>query len=113
MLEDGFPDIVCQRKNAVAFVETKARIGLPVRITSVMLGEKYGLRQSQKNWWLDYNLRGGKLGFIVTRAQQFTWTHSSAYADALNGMTFEEFCDTACARTIDESVRTILEAMIG
>lgn len=102
LVDDGFPDIVVQSQSSrITFIETKARPEPPKRTTSIMLGDKYGLSQSQRNWWLRYNQFGGRRGLIVTRIGEgsmgIIYAHCASAADDLNKMTLEEFCDSALA----------------
>ena len=61
MLDDGFPDIVVQGADShITFIETKARPDVPTKPGNLALGDKYGLRTSQRNWWLRYARRGGR-----------------------------------------------------
>lgn len=103
-MEDGFPDVFCQHMvGGITLLETKARPEAPKRITSLALGDKYGLRQSQKNWWLAFNWFNGAQqsarGLIVSRIGTGVWAHNAKLSDRINLMSFEEFCDEADERT--------------
>lgn len=98
MLEDGFPDVVCQCKQThITLLELKARTSVPVSQRSLAMGADHGLRLSQRNWWLEYNNFGGRRGLIVSRVGGLVFAHSAVWADQFNGWTFAEFCDEALA----------------
>lgn len=98
MLDDGFPDVVVQgARPSITFIETKARPDAPTKPGNLALGDKYGLRLSQRNWWLAYRLHNGRRGLVVSRVGTLIYAHDAALHDELNRMRFDDFCDCALA----------------
>lgn len=111
IVEDGFPDVVMQHPEAgLLLIELKSRPDAPKKITSLALGKNYGLRQSQKNWWLEFTRHGGK-GYIVSQIAGLYYAHAGADADAINYWTLEEFCDAVeiCTNTASQLVKRLIE----
>lgn len=105
MLDDGFPDIITQHSvGGFVFIETKSRVEPPVRVTSLALGKSFGLRLSQRNWWLEFLQAGGRAGLIVTRMGDLVYAHESRLADELNHMSMERFCDSAIGFSVKDVV---------
>lgn len=110
MLDDGFPDVVAQNNiRGTLFVELKARPDVPRQATNLALGKKYGLRQSQLNWWLEAR-RCGAQGLIVSRLGSLFFAHDEIWSDDINAWSYEAFCDHACARSIDEIIMEMTNA---
>lgn len=110
VVDDGFPDIIIQGASSdVGFIETKARPDVPRSPGSLALGAKYGLRTSQRNWWLEYWLQNGRRGMVVSRVGTLVYAHSVAMAEEINRMTFAEFCDEAIAAGVAQVVKLASE----
>jgi hypothetical protein len=107
VVDEGFPDVLLVPRGApMAVAELKARPVAPVRHTSLALGEAYGLRQSQKNWWLEFTQQLGH-GIIIAKVGAIVYGFDAIRAQSINAMSFEEFCDTADAMGVSELIQLI------
>lgn len=81
---DGMPDVLACFAGVTTFVELKAADAYPARNTTPILG-RAGLRQSQKNWFLEWSKAGGR-GRILIAVERDLFLIRGVRADAVNDM---------------------------
>ncbi len=85
----GMPDVLLIRDGGVLWVETKRRPDLPVRHSTPLLGERYGLNVDQRNWHHKWAAHGGDSQILISAGArlQEVFLVSGAFADEVNGLT--------------------------
>lgn len=108
LLDDGFPDAVVQsRATHLTLLELKARPCPPSSPHAAAMGAAYGLRLSQRNWWLAYRLMGGGRGLIVARVGAQVYAHDARHAEEYNIWRAPEFRSKAIGLGMDAVVSLI------
>lgn len=96
IVDDGMPDVVCQSRHrphppkspsSTTFIELKVAHRLPVRDNTQLLSNENGLRQSQKNWLLDWSKYGGRSWVLIGIAgdSKFHIAVPGMHGDHING----------------------------
>lgn len=92
IVADGMPDTVVLNpvNGTTRFVEFKAVEKWPLRPTTKVLGPRTGLRQTQLNWFLNWNRLGGKSGILIGIGSHEVVYLDGNHSEEVNSMTKEQ-----------------------
>lgn len=84
------------KKGGETWIELKAPIR-PKRLSTPLMGEKEGLRQSQKNWLMEHHQMGLDAWIAIRDDHGVVFLVHCSRADEVNDWTFDDFLEQGCA----------------
>lgn len=91
----GMPDVFCRFKVGQTWVELKAPIR-PKRASTPLMGDKEGLRQSQKNWLMEHHQLGLDAWILIRDDKSAVFLVHCSCADEVNDWTANDLIERNC-----------------